>query len=73
MGKRCAYTLGQRQVHRKQMGLPEFDEGSWKSGFDRLLLGYALWGNEEKLFHDILPMMILKGTKLRYWGDSLSF
>ncbi len=29
---------GKDRVHRKQMGLPEFDEGSWKSGIDRLLL-----------------------------------
>lgn len=64
---------GKDRVHRKQMGLPEFDEGSWKSGIDRLLLGYALRGNEEKLFHDILPYDDIEGNETEILGRFLEF
>jgi exodeoxyribonuclease V gamma subunit len=64
---------GKDRIHRKQMGLPAFDEGSWKSGIDRLLLGYALRGNEEKLFHDILPYDDIEGNETEILGRFLDF
>ncbi len=34
--------------NRKSFGLPAFDEGSWKAGLDRMLLGFALGTEENK-------------------------
>ncbi len=40
---------------RAGLGLPPFEEGTWRSGIKRLLLGYAMWGGGERLFAGILP------------------
>ncbi|MBN2039711.1 MAG: exodeoxyribonuclease V subunit gamma [Spirochaetes bacterium] len=40
---------------RMQKGLPGFKENTWKAGIERLLLGYAMPGNEDLLYEDILP------------------
>jgi len=64
---------GKDREHRRQMGLPAFDEGSWKSGIDRLLLGYALMGNEEKLFKSILPYDDIEGNETEILGRFLEF
>jgi exodeoxyribonuclease V gamma subunit len=64
---------GMDGAHREHMGLPAFEEGSWKSGIDRLLLGYALRGNEEKLFNDILPYDNIEGNETEILGRFLDF
>jgi len=40
---------------RHREGLPGFSENTWRSGIDRLLLGYALAVRREELFMGILP------------------
>jgi exodeoxyribonuclease V gamma subunit len=60
-------------AHRERMGLPAFDEGSWKSGIDRLLLGYALRGNEERLFNGVLPYDEIEGNETETLGRLLEF
>ncbi|KJS28329.1 MAG: hypothetical protein VR64_24825 [Desulfatitalea sp. BRH_c12] len=40
---------------RKQHKLPGFNENSWRLGLDRLILGYALAGQDDQLFSGILP------------------
>ena len=60
-------------AHRKRIGLPAFDEGSWKAGIRRLLLGYALRGNEERLFDDILPYDDIEGNETEVLGRFLEF
>src|SRR5262249_46143070 len=47
---------------RERRGLPRFEENSWKSGLERLLLGYALPEEEDKLFEDILPFDYVEGA-----------
>lgn len=42
-------------AHRKQHNLPGFKENTWRMGLDRLTLGYAMAGDSERLFGDILP------------------
>jgi exodeoxyribonuclease V gamma subunit len=46
-------------------GVPAFPENSWKAGFDRLLLGYALRGDDESLYRGVLPHEGVEG------GDAL--
>ena len=59
--------------HRKGIGLPAFDEGSWKAGIRRLILGYALRGNDERLFHDIVPYDDMEGNDTEVLGRFLEF
>lgn len=47
-----AICWGRDKEHREALGLPGFSENTWRSGFDRLLLGYAMDGD---LFCGILP------------------
>ncbi len=41
---------------RKRLGLPAFQDNSWRAGLDRLLLGYAVSPGQERLFQGILPV-----------------
>ncbi|WDE97145.1 exodeoxyribonuclease V subunit gamma [Lentisphaera profundi] len=41
---------------RKEMGLPEFEQNSWKFGFDRLMAGYAF--DDELIYNDSLTCPI---------------
>ncbi|MDY6933756.1 MAG: exodeoxyribonuclease V subunit gamma [Spirochaetota bacterium] len=48
---------------RGEKGLPEFRENTWNAGIDRLLLGYAMSGNGESMFMDILPYENIEGSE----------
>ena len=43
-------------AHRARFGLPATHEHTWRFGLERLLLGYALPGGNERLFAGILPV-----------------
>lgn len=60
-------------AHRAGMDLPAFDDGTWKSGMSRLLLGYALKGDEERLFRNILPYDDVEGNETEVLGRFLEF
>jgi exodeoxyribonuclease V gamma subunit len=55
------------------LGLPQFAENTWKSGLERLLLGYALPGHEERLFEGILPYDHMEGSDTHLLGNFLTF
>jgi exodeoxyribonuclease V gamma subunit len=59
--------------HRADFGLPAFEENSWKAGIERLILGYALKGDEEKLFLDRLPYRDPEGDEAEVLGRLLEF
>jgi exodeoxyribonuclease V gamma subunit len=46
---------------RRRVGLHPFRENTWRAGLDRLLLGYALPGHNERLFQGILPYDHIEG------------
>jgi exodeoxyribonuclease V gamma subunit len=52
--RRSGIRWGIDAHHRHALGLPGFDQNSWRAGLDRLLLGYAMEG-EDELFSGILP------------------
>lgn len=59
---------------RTQMGLPGFEENTWRAGLKRLLLGYALsHHSEEHLFEDILPFTDLEGGETLILGKLAAF
>lgn len=49
-------------AHRGSFGLPATYEHTWRFGLERLLLGYALPGGNEKLFGSILPYDEIEGS-----------
>lgn len=55
------------------LGLPQFTENTWKSGLERLLLGYAIPGHEERLFEGILPYDHIEGRDTHLLGNFLAF
>jgi len=59
--------------HRRHLGLPGFNENSWKSGIDRLLLGYAMPGFNRKLFSGILPYDHIEGGDAKTLGKFVTF
>ncbi len=58
---------------RKELGLPEFSENTWRAGLDRMLLGYALPGQDEKMFMGILPYDRVEGGEVSILGNFLGF
>ena len=51
---------GRSGKDKEKLGLPPFNENSWQAGLDRLLLGYAMEGDQ--LFHGILPYGGMEGA-----------
>ena len=68
-GVRWGIDAADRGAH----GLPELDENTWRFGLQRLLLGYALPGDGETLFHGILPLDRLEGGEAQVLGAFMDF
>lgn len=64
---------GKNAESRGAMGLPEFRENTWDAGIERLLLGYAMPGDGDKLFMDILPFDYIEGGAAPVLGRFLEF
>ncbi len=58
--------------HREQLGLPAFEENSWRAGLERLLLGYAMPGGNRTMFEGILPLDEVDGSSAELLGRLLS-
>ena len=58
---------------RKELGLPEFSENTWRAGLERMILGYALPGQDEKMFKGILPYDLIEGSDAPILGKFLGF
>ncbi|MDM8523659.1 exodeoxyribonuclease V subunit gamma [Desulfococcaceae bacterium HSG8] len=59
--------------NREKMGLPGMPENTWRTGLDRLLLGYAMPGKEEKMFEGILPYDFIEGSDAAVLGKFIEF
>ncbi len=60
-------------AHRARIGLPAFQENTWSSGLRRLLLGYALPGEDKHVFKGILPVDNIEGSYATTLGKFLEF
>jgi len=58
---------------RAEFGLPPSTENTWRTGLDRLLLGYAMPGQEEKMFDDVLPYDLVEGAEALVLGRFCDF
>ena len=53
--------------------LPAWSENTWRHGLERLLVGYAMAGNGDKLFEGILPYDDIEGSASEVLGDLAEF
>jgi exodeoxyribonuclease V gamma subunit len=58
---------------RTRLGLPDFEENTWKAGLERLLLGYAMPGQDENLFRGLLPYDEIEGSEAQMLGNLAEF
>ncbi len=57
----------------KRNGLPGYADNTWQAGIERLLLGYAMPGNGQAMFSDILPYDHIEGGEAQILGRFLEF
>lgn len=55
-------------AHRDEVGQPACDDNTWRFGLDRLLLGYALPGQDARLFGGVLPYDDVEGSDAALLG-----
>ncbi|MDP2645787.1 MAG: exodeoxyribonuclease V subunit gamma [Desulfobacterales bacterium] len=58
---------------REALGLPAFSENTWQEGIDRLLLGFALPGKNERMFAGMLPYDDIEGREAEVLGNFIAF
>jgi exodeoxyribonuclease V gamma subunit len=58
---------------RAVRGLPNIKENTWRAGLERLLLGYALCGEDQKLFKGIAPYDEVEGVDAQALGRLQTF
>jgi len=59
--------------HRLALGFPEYGDFSWQAGLDRLLLGYALAPDADRLFAGIMPCDNVEGRQAQALGKLAAF
>jgi exodeoxyribonuclease V gamma subunit len=64
---------GRDAGHRAALGFPSFAENSWQAAIDRMLLGYALEADNDRLFNDILPFDGIEGRQALPLGKLAGF
>jgi exodeoxyribonuclease V gamma subunit len=64
---------GKDKEERRSFGLPDNEENTWKAGVERLLLGYAMPGFNQRMFKDILPYDHIEGKDAQVLGNFLVF
>ncbi len=58
---------------RLEAGLPGFAENTWRAGLERLILGYAMPGENKTMFHGIVPYDNIEGGGAQILGRFLEF
>jgi len=58
---------------RLNAGLSGFSENTWQAGLERLMLGYAMPGENRHMFNGILPYDNIEGRDAQILGNFLNF
>ena len=58
---------------RSELGLPGFQENTWRAGMERMLLGYAMPDQDGQMFMGILPYDRIEGGEASILGNFLGF
>jgi exodeoxyribonuclease V gamma subunit len=64
---------GLDESNRAEFDVPVFSENTWKSGIDRMLLGYAMSGNDRPPFKGILPFETIEAGQADLLACFLDF
>jgi len=64
---------GYDALTKKKMGIPGYNENTWKAGIERLILGYAMPGRGIKMFSGILPYDHIEGSNVKTLGKLIEF
>ncbi len=64
---------GVDEKSRAELDLPAIRENTWKAGLDRLMLGYAMTGADERMFGEILPYDDIEGSEAAVMGQFYEF
>ncbi|MGB8355026.1 MAG: exodeoxyribonuclease V subunit gamma [Chthoniobacteraceae bacterium] len=54
--------------HRAEFGLPKMDANTWRAGFRRLLLGFAMTGNDRTMWEGMMPYEGVEGSDAETLG-----
>jgi exodeoxyribonuclease V gamma subunit len=63
---------GKSAQHKKEFGLPELGENTWRAALDRLLMGYAV-GREDEFIDGVLPYPEIEGSSALALGGLCDF
>lgn len=58
---------------RGVLGLPAFKENTWRAGIERMLIGYAMPDQDQKMFMGILPYDRIEGGEAAVLGNFVGF
>jgi len=64
---------GMDKADRERMNLPAYEENTWWAGLKRILLGYALPGDGELMFNEVLPYDEIEGSDTIILGKLITF
>ncbi|MFZ0243888.1 MAG: exodeoxyribonuclease V subunit gamma, partial [Desulfobacterales bacterium] len=64
---------GRDAADRLRLGLPGLAENTWQAGIDRMLLGYAMPGDDRVMFAGILPYEHIEGGEALVLGRFVAF
>lgn len=70
---RSGIRWGVDDADRAAVDQPRVRENTWRFGLDRLLLGYAMPGDDRILFHGVLPYDDVEGTAAELLGSLVDF
>lgn len=71
--KESGIRWGRDEADRTKIGMPSISQNTWEFGLERLLLGYAMPGDNKTLFGDILPIDIVEGQETVLLGNFVEF
>ena len=69
----CQIRWGIDEEHRRSHGQPPDRQNTWRFGLDRLILGYAMPGRDQRLFADLHPYDDIEGQDGQVAGILLGF
>lgn len=59
---------GADEEHRAEVGQPAFPQNTWRHGLHRMLLGYAMQPQGQRLFSELLPFEAVEGGAAQLLG-----
>ncbi|MDD2366924.1 MAG: exodeoxyribonuclease V subunit gamma [Desulfuromonadaceae bacterium] len=71
--KETNISWGMNSEDRVSAGLPDYKDGSWIAGIERLVFGYAMSSEDNELFSGVLPFDNIEGDEAVVLGRFVQF